>query len=73
MELSLLPRLKPTAAIRNELYEVIELYVECVAGRRMPRAQGFTGEERVPARSGRAGGKVAEKRPAYRSGAAVHA
>ena len=56
MELTLLPRLKPTAAIRNELYEVIELYVECVTGRRMPRAQGM----------------VAEKRPAYRSGAAVH-
>jgi hypothetical protein len=57
MELSLLPRLKPTAAIRNELYEVIELYVECVAGRRMPRAQGMV---------------AAEKRPAYRSGAVVH-
>jgi hypothetical protein len=57
MELILLPRLKPTAAIRNELYDVIELYVECVAGRRMPRAHGLF---------------AAEKRPAYRSGAAAH-
>jgi len=57
MELSRLPRLKPTAAIRNELYEVIELYVECVAGRRMPRTHGVF---------------AAERTPAYRSGAAVH-
>jgi hypothetical protein len=49
MELSLLPRLKPTAAIRNELYEVIELYVECVAGRRMPRTHGVFAAEK-PAR-----------------------
>ena len=53
MELSLLPRLKPTAAIRNELYEVIELYVECVAGRRMPRTRGmFAAEARMPYRQG---------------------
>jgi hypothetical protein len=45
MELTLLPRLKPTAAIRNELYDVIELYVECVAGRRMPRAHGLLAAE----------------------------
>ncbi len=57
MEPALLPRLKPTAAIRNELYAVIELYVECVAGRRMPRAQGFL---------------AAERTPVYRPGAAAH-
>jgi DNA repair protein RecO (recombination protein O) len=45
MELSRLPRLKPTAAIRNELYEVVELYVECVAGRRMPRTHGLFAAE----------------------------
>ncbi len=72
MELTLLPRLKPTAAIRNELYEVIELYVECVAGRRMPRTHGVFGPGRVSACPGREGEMVAEKRPAYRSGAALH-
>lgn len=57
MELSRLPRLKPTAAVRNELYEVIELYVNCVAGRRMPRTHGVF---------------AAERTPAYRPGAASH-
>lgn len=57
MELALLPRLKPTAAIRNELYEVIELYVDCVAGRRMPRTHGVF---------------AAERAPAYRRGATAH-
>ena len=45
MDPELLPRLKPSAAIRNELYEVIELYVDCVAGRRMPRIQGLLAAE----------------------------
>jgi len=49
MDLSRLPRLKPTAAIRNELYEVIELYVECVAGRRMPRTRWLFAAERPAA------------------------
>ncbi len=57
MEPDRLPRLKAAVSLRNELYEVIELYVECVAGRRMPRTHGMF---------------AAEKRPAYRSGAAAH-
>src|SRR5712692_216100 len=58
MELSRLPRLKPTAAIRNELYEVIELYVECVAGRRMPRTRGLFAAERSPVYRRRAAAHV---------------
>jgi DNA repair protein RecO (recombination protein O) len=48
MELAGLPRLKPTAAVRNELYEVIELYVDCVAGRRVPRLRGVFAAEAKP-------------------------
>lgn len=47
MDPALLPRLKPTAAIRNELYAVIELYVECVAGRRMPKTHDLLAAERI--------------------------
>ena len=55
MDLALLPRLKPTAAIRNELREVIELYVDCVASRHLPRARGLlAAESATPYR--RAGG-----------------
>jgi DNA repair protein RecO (recombination protein O) len=57
MDPARLSRLKPTAAIRNELYDVIELYVECVAGRRMPRAHAMLGE-------GRVAGEMAAERPA---------
>lgn len=53
MDPALLPRLKPTAGIRNELYDIIELYVECVAGRRLPKTQGLLAAERpLPYRTG---------------------
>jgi DNA repair protein RecO (recombination protein O) len=41
MEPALLPRLRPSAAVRQELRQVIEQYVECVAGRRLPRTEAF--------------------------------
>jgi DNA repair protein RecO (recombination protein O) len=46
MDPALLPRLKPTAAIRHELRDVIELYVDFVAGRRMPRTGLFLAAEK---------------------------
>ena len=52
MDPALLPRLKPGPSIRHELREVIELYVECVAGRRMPHTSSIL---------------AAETRPTYRS------
>ncbi|TLY23756.1 MAG: DNA repair protein RecO [Nitrospirae bacterium] len=51
-----LPRLKASASLRNELREVIELYVDNVAGRRMPRAHAMLGE-------GRVAGEIAAERP----------
>src|SRR5207302_8495714 len=45
MDPALLPRLKPGPSIRQELREVIELYVECVAGRRLPRRDGLLAAE----------------------------
>jgi len=73
MDPARLSRLKATASQRHELREVIELYVDCVAGRRMPRMHGFPGEGRVSSRPGRAGEMVAaERQPAYRSGAATY-
>jgi DNA repair protein RecO (recombination protein O) len=44
----LLPRLKASAAIRQELREVMELYVNCVAGRRLPRTDALIAAERTP-------------------------
>ncbi|HEY3198649.1 MAG TPA: DNA repair protein RecO [Nitrospirales bacterium] len=52
MDPALLPRLKPGPSIRQELREVIELYVECVAGRRMSSTYSVL---------------AAETRPTYRS------
>lgn len=40
-----LPRFKPTASVRRELREAIELYVDYVAGRRMPRTGSFLAAE----------------------------
>jgi len=45
MDPVLLPRLKPSMAVRNELREVIELYVDYVAGRRMPRTHALLAAE----------------------------
>src|SRR2546426_1009405 len=59
MDPARLPRLKASASLRNELHEVIELYVDHVAGRRMPRTHGMLGEGRVSARPGRAGETLA--------------
>src|SRR2546426_7483661 len=42
-----LPRLKASAPLRNELHEVIELYVDNVAGRRM-RSEEHTSELQSP-------------------------
>ena len=36
-----LPRLKVSLSVREELRDVIALYVECVAGRRLPRAEAL--------------------------------
>jgi len=55
MDPALLPRLKPSMAIRNELREVIELYVDYVAGRRMPRTHTLLAAE-APASYRRTGG-----------------
>jgi DNA repair protein RecO (recombination protein O) len=55
MDPALLPRLKPSAAIRNELREAIELYVDYVAGRRMPRTHAILAAE-APAAYQRGGG-----------------
>lgn len=53
MDPALLPRLKPTGAIRHELREAIELYVDFVAGRRLPRTHGlFAAEPPVVYRQG---------------------
>ena len=41
MNQALLPRLKVNAPIRQELREVMELYVNCVAGRRLPRTDAL--------------------------------
>jgi DNA repair protein RecO (recombination protein O) len=51
MDPARLPRLKATAPQRHELHEIIELYVDCVAGRRMPRTHGlFAAETKRPYR-----------------------
>jgi DNA repair protein RecO (recombination protein O) len=49
MNPALLPRLKATAPIRRELREVMELYVNCVAGRRLPSTDALFAAERAPA------------------------
>jgi DNA repair protein RecO (recombination protein O) len=38
MDPAQLPRLKATRSVREELRDVIGLYIECVAGRRLPRS-----------------------------------
>jgi DNA repair protein RecO (recombination protein O) len=48
MDPALLPRLKPSPGIRQELRELIELYVECVAGRRLGRTYSLLAAEPVP-------------------------
>ena len=58
MDPARLPRLKASASLRNELHEVIELYVDNVAGRRMPRTHALLGEGRVLARPGLRGCKI---------------
>jgi len=65
MDPARLPRLKASASLRNELHEVIELYVDNVAGRRMPRTHGMLGEGRVSACPGWAGGVAAERPAPY--------
>src|SRR6266704_2742234 len=45
MDPARLPRLKASASLRNELHEVIELYVDNVAGRRLPRAHAMLAAE----------------------------
>jgi len=45
MDPARLPRLKASVSLRNELREVIELYVDHVAGRRLPRTQGLFATE----------------------------
>src|SRR2546427_7348756 len=46
-----LPRLQVSVSLRHELRQVIELYVDHVAGRRLPRTQGlFAAEARTPYR-----------------------
>jgi recombinational DNA repair protein (RecF pathway) len=45
MDPARLPRLKASVSLRNELREVIELYVDHVAGRRLPRTQGLFAAE----------------------------
>ena len=49
MDPALLPRLKPGPSVRQELREVIGLYVECVAGRRLARPYNLLAAE-TPAR-----------------------
>jgi DNA repair protein RecO (recombination protein O) len=48
MDPELLPRMKASPSVRQELREAIELYVECVAGRRLPSAQGLLAAEVPP-------------------------
>lgn len=55
MDPAMLSRLKPSPAIRNELRAAIELYVDYVAGRRMPRTHAILAAE-APAAYQRAGG-----------------
>ena len=45
MDPARLPRLKPTAPVRRELREAIELYVDYVAGRRLPRTDALWAAE----------------------------
>ena len=54
MDPALLPRLKPGPSVREELRQVIELYVECVAGRRLGRTSHLLAAETpAPYRSSR--------------------
>ena len=54
MDPALLPRLKPGPSVRQELREVIQLYVECVAGRRLARTYDLLAAEGpAPYRSSR--------------------
>ena len=48
MDPALLPRLKPGPSIRQELRDVIELYVECVAGRRLSQRYSVLAAEATP-------------------------
>ena len=48
MDPALLPRLKPGPSIRQELREVIDLYVECVAGRRLSQPYNVLAAEATP-------------------------
>ena len=48
MDPALLPRLKPGPSVRQELREVIELYVDCVAGRRLARTYNLLAAETSP-------------------------
>jgi hypothetical protein len=48
MDPELLPRMKASPSVRQELREAIQLYVECVAGRRLPSVQAFLAAEVPP-------------------------
>ena len=46
MDPALLPRLKATAPVREELRDAIELYVDYVAGRSLPKSGALFAAER---------------------------